>query len=54
MSYEKVKRFLDVSISTISLVPLTPLLIIVGISLIDENEKIIFKQKRTGKNGSNF
>ena len=54
MSYEKVKRFLDVSISTISLVPLTPLLIIVGISLIDENEKIIFKQKRTGKNGSKF
>lgn len=54
MSYTKLKRFLDVSISTISLIPLTPVLILVGISLIDENEKIIFKQKRAGKNGSKF
>lgn len=54
MSYLRIKRLLDIIISSLSLVVLSPILLIIALSLIDENEKVVFKQKRVGYKEKEF
>ena len=54
MSYLKIKRLLDIVISSFSLVVLSPILLVISLSLIDENEKVVFKQKRVGYKEKEF
>lgn len=53
--YAIFKRFFDLSVSFLLLILLLPILIIISIIIkIDSKGPIIFKQKRTGKNGKVF
>lgn len=50
--YFKIKRIIDILISSIALILLFPIFIIIGISIkIDSKGKIFFKHKRIGKDG---
>lgn len=50
-----IKRFLDIIISFIALIVLSPILLVIGLIIkIKENSNIIYKQVRTGKYGKNF
>lgn len=49
------KRFLDIVLSAAALVILSPLILIVSILIfIEDRGPVIFKQKRVGKNGTQF
>lgn len=53
--YLKVKRFFDFSCSLLGLILLSPLFIIIAITIkSDSDGPIIFKQNRLGKNGETF
>ena len=53
--YRAVKRFLDVKVSFLGLVLLSPLLLAVSILIkIDSRGPVIFRQKRIGRNGKVF
>ena len=53
--YETVKRIMDVILSFIGLVVLSPILLLVAIFIkIDSKGPVFFKQKRVGINGSQF
>lgn len=55
MFYKKIKRGLDIILSIIGVLILSPLLIIVALAIkIDSKGPVIFKQKRLGLNGSEF
>ena len=50
--YLLVKRVFDILVSGISLIILAPVFLLIGIMIkIDSKGKVIFKQKRVGKNG---
>lgn len=50
--YLTIKRLFDIIVSGISLILLSPLFLIIGIMIkMDSKGKVIFKQKRIGKNG---
>lgn len=54
-TYLKVKRLLDIILSVIGIVVLSPLLIIISICIkITSKGPVIFKQKRIGKDGKVF
>ncbi len=54
-SYEYIKRGIDILLSAIALVLLSPLFLAVSLAIkVDSKGPIIFKQKRTGKNGKIF
>lgn len=54
-TYLKVKRLLDIILSVIGIVVLSPLLIIISICIkITSKGPVIFKQKRIGKDGKFF
>ncbi len=55
MIYSKIKRVIDIMLSLIGLVLLTPvfIILIIGIKL-DSSGPILFKQKRVGKNKRHF
>ena len=54
-SYEAVKRLMDIILSTIGLMILSPILLVVAILIkIDSKGPIFFKQKRVGLNGKEF
>lgn len=53
--YRAVKRFLDVTVSFLGLVLLSPLLLAVSLLIkIDSRGPVIFRQKRIGRNGKVF
>lgn len=54
--YKKyIKRILDIAISFVALLLLSPLYLIIGIAIkVIDGEKIFYQQDRTGKNGNNF
>ena len=54
--YKKyIKRIIDIVISFIALIVLSPLLLIIAITIkIVDKGQVIYKQERTGKNGKNF
>lgn len=53
--YRFVKRFFDFLVSLIALILLSPIMLIIAIAIkCDSKGKIIFKQKRIGKNGKTF
>ncbi len=55
MMYSKTKRVIDIIIALCMLVVLSPLLFIVACAIkIDSKGPVFFKQKRLGKNGSEF
>ena len=50
--YIKIKRMLDIILSIIALILLSPIFLIISISIkLDSKGKVIFKHKRIGKNG---
>ena len=54
-SYEAIKRLMDIILSTIGLMILSPILLVVAILIkIDSKGPIFFKQKRVGLNGKAF
>lgn len=53
--YLKVKRLLDIVLSLLGTIILSPILLIIAIAIkIDSKGPIIFKQKRLGKDGKEF
>lgn len=53
--YKGIKRFLDIFISLLGLIVLSPVMLIVAIAiLIESGSEVIFKQERIGKNGKVF
>lgn len=54
--YPYIKRFLDITLSLIGILTLSPLLLLVVIliKLEDPSGKVLFKQQRVGKNGDYF
>ena len=53
--YKGIKRFLDIFISLLGLIILSPVMLIVAIAiLIESGSEVIFKQERIGKNGKVF
>ena len=54
--YKKyIKRIIDIIISIITLIIISPLLLIITVIIkVMDNGQIIYKQTRTGKNGKNF
>lgn len=54
--YKKyIKRIIDIAISFIALIVLSPILLIITITIkIVDKGQVIYKQARTGKNGKNF
>lgn len=50
--YIKIKRMLDIILSIIALILLSPIFLIISIAIkLDSKGKVIFKHKRIGKNG---
>lgn len=55
MEYDKFKRILDVTLSSILLIIMSPILLTIGIAVkLDSEGPIIYKQKRVGKSGKEF
>ncbi|WP_434167463.1 sugar transferase [Peribacillus frigoritolerans] len=55
MIYKKIKRLLDIVLSLIGLIILSPILIIVAIAIkMESNGPVIFQQERLGLNGKVF
>lgn len=53
--YLKIKRLLDMILSLIGLIVISPIFLIVAVAIkIDSKGPVIFKQKRLGKNGKEF
>ena len=54
--YKKyIKRIIDIAISFIALIVLSPILLIIAVTIkIVDKGQVIYKQVRTGKNGKNF
>jgi len=53
--YLKIKRLLDIILSLIGIIIISPIFLIVAIAIkIDSKGPVIFKQKRLGKNGKEF
>ena len=53
--YIKIKRILDFFMALVLIILLSPILLIVSISIkIDSKGPVIFKQKRIGKDGKEF
>lgn len=50
-----IKRILDIAISFLAIILLSPLYLIIGIAIkVIDKENIFYKQDRTGENGNNF
>ena len=53
--YRKMKRLIDIILSSLGLIILSPLFLILAIAIkVDSKGPILFKQKRIGKNKSDF
>lgn len=53
--YRPIKRTLDIIISLIGLITLSPLLVVTALAIkVDSSGPVIFKQKRLGVNGKEF
>ena len=55
LSYGALKRSLDLAASSVLLIGLSPLFVVVAIAIkVDSPGPVLFRQKRTGKNGKEF
>ena len=53
--YDFIKRVIDIIISSLGLIMLSPILLIVGISIkLESKGPVFFSQKRVGLNGKEF
>lgn len=53
--YACIKRFLDISLAVLGIIALSPAMLIISILIkLDSDGPILFKQKRTGKDGKEF